>query len=171
MEAIGRLDRFTPERMGKPNFQADEELTAELSAALVASRWNIEKPIKRDSIPYLKSWLDSLHESPSYIKNVMNDVKKTSSMLIGRLEEVKLELETEKERAKEQTEYSSEDKSEQQKVEAKNRQEVAAKAAPSDSHESSLSNGRAQERLDGVKAAPEPPHEEQEEEVRRGFHR
>lgn len=171
--AVGRLDRFTPEKMGKPNFQANEELIAELSAALVSSRYGLEKSIKRDSIPYLKSWLDSLHESPSYIKNVMQDVKKTSSMLIGRLEEVKMELEAEKEQSQDKSESRSdeEQKTRQQKVETKTQQEVAAKARANESHESSLSDDRVQPRLGVAKAAPEPPKEEQEEEVRRGFHR
>lgn len=135
--AVGRLDRFTPERMGKPNFQCDEELTAELSAALVCSRWGLEKSIKKDSIPYLKSWLDSLHESPSYIKTVMQDVKKTSSMLIGRFEEVRLELEQEKAEKQEQTEEHSADKTkaEKQNMEAMEQQEIAAKAVPSQKHE------------------------------------
>ncbi len=143
---VGRLDRFTPEKMQQPNFQANEELTAELSAALLCSRWGLEKSIKGDSLPYLKSWLDSLHESPSYIRTVMNDVKKTSAMLIGRLEEVKQELEAEKQQGKENT-AEVEDKKEV-KVADKTPEVVAAKAV-----------------------APAPPKEEQEEHIYRGYHR
>ncbi len=137
--AVGRLDRFTPEKMAKPNFQSDEELVAELSAALISSRKSMQLYVKRDSLPYIKSWLESLQQDPTYIKNVMNDVKKASHMLMNRIDEVKQEMEEGKELSQDKTAEKSEEK---QKT-----QEVAAKSVP------------------------EPPKQEQEEEVRRGFHR
>ena len=37
--------------------------------------------LKEDSASYLKSWLDSLNESPEFIKTTLTDVKKASSMI------------------------------------------------------------------------------------------
>ncbi len=141
--AENRLGRFTKENMSKPNFQADEELTAELSAALISSKYGLEKSIKMDSVPYLKSWLDSLHEQPSYIKNVLTDVKKTSYMLMDRLEEVKKDMEQEKTEGRTAATSSSQVKDDA----AKDQQDVAAKAVT------------------------ESPQEEQEQPRHRGFRR
>ncbi|MBQ0073527.1 MAG: DUF1738 domain-containing protein [Prevotella sp.] len=58
-----------------------EELIAELTAALVAQNYGMDKYIKEDSAAYLKSWLKSLKEDPSYIKTVLLDVKRAASML------------------------------------------------------------------------------------------
>lgn len=63
-----------------------EELVAELTAALTASRYGIAKHIKDDSASYLKSWLDHLQQDPQFIKSVLGDVRKASSMLNQRID-------------------------------------------------------------------------------------
>ena len=52
------------------------------------------KNLKDDSAAYLKSWLDSLKESPSFIKTTLMDVKRATSVITQRIDEVALELET-----------------------------------------------------------------------------
>lgn len=74
------LGRFKPTTFGSKEY-SDEELVAELCGALTAQRYGMTKHIKEDSCPYLKSWLDNLKESPQYIKTVLMDVKKASSMI------------------------------------------------------------------------------------------
>lgn len=74
------LDRFKPTSFGSKEY-SKEELVAELCGALTAQRYGMTKHIKEDSCPYLKSWLDNLKESPQYIKTVLMDVKKASSMI------------------------------------------------------------------------------------------
>lgn len=64
---------------------AREELVAEMSAALLMSQFGIEKCIKSDSLPYIKSWLEQLHEKPEFIKTVLNDVKKAVKLIHQRL--------------------------------------------------------------------------------------
>lgn len=90
--ASSRLDRL---KMGHGFGSAEyakEELTAELSAAVVASQYGLTKHVKNDSAAYLKSWLNSLQESPDFLKTVLNDVKRCTSMLNQRIEAIQLEM-------------------------------------------------------------------------------
>ena len=89
--SASRLGRLKPAAFGSSEY-AREELTAELSAAVVASRFGLTKHIKSDSAAYLKSWLDSLHESPEFLKTILSDVKRASAMLSQRIEAVDLEI-------------------------------------------------------------------------------
>ena len=86
---LGRIKGGQP--FGSPEY-AKEELTAELSAAVVASQYGLTKHVKNDSAAYLKSWLNSLHESPEFLKTVLTDVKRCSSMLTQRIEAIQLEM-------------------------------------------------------------------------------
>ena len=88
-DRLGRIKGGQP--FGSPEY-AKEELTAELSAAVVASQYGLTKHVKSDSAAYLKSWLGSLHESPDFLKTVLTDVRKCSSMLNQRIEAIQLEL-------------------------------------------------------------------------------
>ena len=79
-----------------------EECVAEMTAALTSQRYGMEKCIKEDSIPYLKNWLDSLKQDPSFIKSVLLDVKKASSMINQHIDKVQLEIDQEKEQKQSQ---------------------------------------------------------------------
>lgn len=93
--AENQLDRIKPTTFGSADY-AREELVAELTAALTAQRYGMTKNLKTDSAAYLKSWLDKLKESPQFIKTVLLDVKKASSMLTQRIDQIVLEIEDEK---------------------------------------------------------------------------
>ena len=93
--AENQLDRLKPTTFGSAEY-AREELVAELTAALTAQRYGMSKHLKDDTAAYLKAWLDSLKESPLYIKTVLLDVKKASSMLTQRIDQIALEIEEEK---------------------------------------------------------------------------
>jgi antirestriction protein ArdC len=80
-----RLDRLKPSAFGSADY-AREELVAELSAALVGSRYGVTKNMKADSASYIKAWLDNLQESPEFIKTTLQDVKKASSMITQRID-------------------------------------------------------------------------------------
>ena len=86
------LGRIKSTSFGSADY-AREELVAELGAALVAQRYGMARNIKEDSAAYLKSWLDALRESPSYIKTVLMDVKKASGMITQHIDKVALEIE------------------------------------------------------------------------------
>lgn len=73
---------------------AREELVAELGAALTATRYGMTKNIKEDSAAYLKSWLESLQESPDYIKTTLQDVRRASSMLSHRIDLVQGQIDS-----------------------------------------------------------------------------
>jgi len=85
------LNRDMKHPFGSPEY-AKEELTAELSAALIASQHGLTKHVKNDSAAYLKSWLGSLQQSPEFLKTVLADVKHCTSMINQRLEAIQLEM-------------------------------------------------------------------------------
>lgn len=88
------LNRLKPTSFGSAAY-AKEELIAELTAALVAQYYGLDKMIKEDSCAYLKSWLDSLKEDPSFIKTLLLDVKRSAAMLTFNIDEVKKTIEAE----------------------------------------------------------------------------
>ena len=89
--AEGVLDRIKPTAFGSQEY-AREELVAELGSALTAQRYGMAKQIKEDSCAYLKSWLDSLKETPQFIKSTLVDVKKATAMITQKIDHVALEL-------------------------------------------------------------------------------
>ena len=93
--AENQLDRLKSTTFGSAEY-AREELVAELTAALTAQRYGMSKHLKDDTAAYLKAWLDSLKESPQFIKTVLLDVKKASSMLTQRIDQIAMEIEEEK---------------------------------------------------------------------------
>lgn len=93
-----QLDRFKPTSFGSAEY-AHEELVAELGSALVAQRYGMTKHIKEDSAAYLKSWLESLKESPQFIKTTLLDVKKAISIINQHIDKIALEQQ------EKQTEY------------------------------------------------------------------
>lgn len=90
------LDRLKPATFGSADY-AREELVAELTAALTAQRYGMTKNLKEDSAAYLHSWLDSLKESPQFIKTTLVDVKKASSMITQQIDRIAEQLEQAKE--------------------------------------------------------------------------
>ena len=90
--ADSRLDRHLGGHpFGSPEY-AKEELIAELSAAVISSQFGMSKHIKSDSAQYLKSWLGSLQQGPEYLKSVLGDVRRSSGMIIQRLESIQQEM-------------------------------------------------------------------------------
>ncbi len=90
--ADSRLDRHLGGHpFGSPEY-AREELIAELSAAVIASQYGMSKHIKSDSAQYLKSWLGSLQQGPEYLKSVLGDVRRSSGLIIQRLESIQEEM-------------------------------------------------------------------------------
>lgn len=75
-----QLARLKKMSFGSADY-AREELVAELTAALTATRYGMAKHIKEDSASYIKSWLKSLKEDAQFIKTTLFDVKRASRML------------------------------------------------------------------------------------------
>ena len=90
--AEDQLNRLKPQSGFGSDEYAREELVAELGSALVCHKYGMTKNLKEDSAAYLKSWLGSLKESPSFIKTTLMDVKKATSILTQRIDEVSLEM-------------------------------------------------------------------------------
>ena len=86
------MNRLQPQSGFGSDEYAREELVAELGSALVGQKYGMTKNLKEDSAAYLKSWLGSLKESPSFIKTTLMDVKKATSILTQRIDEVSLEI-------------------------------------------------------------------------------
>ena len=89
--AEGVLDRIKPAAFGSKEYSR-EELVAELGSAVVAQRYGMGQYIKTDSCAYLKDWLDRLKESPQFIKTVLLDVKKATSLITQRVDHIAQEL-------------------------------------------------------------------------------
>ena len=89
-ERLGRIKQGSA--FGSAEY-AREELVAELSAALISSRYGMEKHVKEDSCAYLKSWLGSLKESPDFLKTTLLDVKRASSMITQRIDAINERIE------------------------------------------------------------------------------
>ena len=84
--AESRLNRTMGHAFGSEEY-AKEELTAELSAALIASQHGLTKHVKN-----VKSWLGSLQQGPDFLKTVLSEVKRCTGMINQRLDAIKLEL-------------------------------------------------------------------------------
>ena len=108
--AENQLDRLKPTTFGSAEY-AREELVAELTAALTAQRYGMSKHLKDDTAAYLKAWLDSLKESPQYIKTVLLDVKKATSMLTQHIDKIAMEIDQEK-KAEQEENVGNEEKME-----------------------------------------------------------
>ena len=93
--ATGAESRLNRPDMGHP-FGSEpygrEELTAELSAAVVASQYGLSKHVKDDSAKYLKSWLGSLREGPEFLKTILSNVRRCSTMITQRIEAIRQEM-------------------------------------------------------------------------------
>ena len=63
-----------------------------MSAAVVAHQYGFDKHIKDDSAAYLKSWLGSLKEDPSFLKTTLDDVKKAANFIGHRIEDMRLDV-------------------------------------------------------------------------------
>ena len=88
-EVFGRLDNKT----GDKKFDyAREELVAEMTAAVVAHQYGFDKHIKDDCAAYLKSWLGSLKEDPSFLKTTLDDVKRASGFISQKIEGMRLDV-------------------------------------------------------------------------------
>lgn len=90
--AASRLGRLKACTFGDEKY-AREELVAELGSALICQQNGIQKHVKGDSAAYLKSWLESLEESPDFIRTVMSDVKKATAVINYRMQEVNQQIE------------------------------------------------------------------------------
>lgn len=88
--AEGRLNRLKPSSFGSKEY-AKEELVAEMTAAMIASQHGMTKYVKEDSVAYLKGWLESLKQEPSFITSVIKDIDKASTMVNRRIDEVENE--------------------------------------------------------------------------------
>ena len=80
------LNRLKPAAFGSADY-AKEELVAELTSAMICQYCGMDKYIKEDSAPYLKSWLESLKEDAQYIKTILLDVKRASAMITKAIED------------------------------------------------------------------------------------
>ncbi|MDD4534571.1 MAG: zincin-like metallopeptidase domain-containing protein, partial [Prevotella sp.] len=107
--AESRLNRIKPSAFGSEEY-AREELVAELGSALVAQRYGISKNVKEESAAYLKSWLNSLKESPDFIKTTLLDVKRASGMIIEQLDKIAQQIDNENSVQQNVTEKSGESK-------------------------------------------------------------
>lgn len=93
--ATGAESRLNRPDLGHP-FGSEpygrEELTAELSAAVIASQYGLSKHVKDDSAKYLKSWLGSLREGPEFLKTILSNVRRCSTMITQRIEAIQQEM-------------------------------------------------------------------------------
>ena len=130
--AEDQLDRLKPTSFGSKEYST-EELKAEMTAALVSQRYGMTKHLKEDSAAYLKGWLESLKEEPTFIKTILTDVKKASQMITQKVDAIQLQLDKGvQETRDESNDVKTPENNEQEeaKTEAKQSESLAAKALP-----------------------------------------
>jgi len=136
--AENQLNRLKPGQTFGSAEYAREELVAELGAALVAQRYGMTKNIKEDSAAYLKSWLNSLHESPDFLKTTLFDVKRSTGMITQRIDKIALDIEqgidTARNEAKEEAKPDNETIEQDKPV----LEAIAAKAMPKEDPEPTI---------------------------------
>lgn len=136
--AENQLNRLKPGQTFGSAEYAREELVAELGAALVAQRYGMTKNIKEDSAAYLKSWLNSLHKSPDFLKTTLFDVKRSTGMITQRIDKIALDIEqgidTARSEAKEEAKTDSETVGQDKPV----LESIAAKAMPKEEPEQTI---------------------------------
>lgn len=130
--AEDQLDRLKPTSFGSKEYST-EELKAEMTAALVSQRYGMTKYLKEDSAAYLKGWLESLKEEPTFIKTILTDVKKASQMITQKVDAIQLQLDKGVQETKDESNgVKTPERTEQKedKTEAKPSESLAAKTLP-----------------------------------------
>lgn len=130
--AEDQLDRLKPTSFGSKEYST-EELKAEMTAALVSQRYGMTKHLKEDSAAYLKGWLESLKEEPTFIKTILTDVKKASQMITQKVDAIQLQLDKGVQETKDESngvKTPERNEHEEAKTEAKQSESLAAKALP-----------------------------------------
>lgn len=130
--AEDQLDRLKPTSFGSKEYST-EELKAEMTAALVSQRYGMTKHLKEDSAAYLKGWLESLKEGPTFIKTILTDVKKASQMITQKVDAIQLQLDKGVQETKDESNgVKTPERTEQKedKTEAKPSESLAAKTLP-----------------------------------------
>lgn len=117
--AENQLNRLKPGQTFGSAEYAREELVAELGAALVAQRYGMTKNIKEDSAAYLKSWLNSLHESPDFLKTTLFDVKRSTGMITQRIDKIALDIEQGIDTAKNEARIDAKNEEKSSEIESK----------------------------------------------------
>lgn len=84
--AESRLNRLAPTSFGSKEY-AMEELTAELTAAVVSWYYGMAKYLKGDSAAYLKTWIYMLEGSGNAVGVILADVEKSVLMIINKIED------------------------------------------------------------------------------------
>lgn len=136
--AENQLNRLKPGQTFGSAEYAREELVAELGAALVAQRYGMTKNIKEDSAAYLKSWLNSLHESPDFLKTTLFDVKRSTGMITQRIDKIALDIEQGIDTAKSESKEDAKSNSETVEQEKPVLEAIAAKAMPKEEPEPTI---------------------------------
>lgn len=86
-----RLNRPTGKKFGD-RFYSIEEVTAELTSALVGSALGFEKRILDNNAAYVDGWLQALNEEPKWIVSVMAEVNKASRAIMEKIDVQRIAL-------------------------------------------------------------------------------
>lgn len=86
-----RLNRDGGKRFGDEKY-ANEELVAELTAAMVGNSLGFDRRIGDHSAKYLSAWISTLREQPQFILSVMADVNKASDLVISHIDKQRLAI-------------------------------------------------------------------------------
>lgn len=140
--AENQLNRLKPGQTFGSAEYAREELVAELGAALVAQRYGMTKNIKEDSAAYLKSWLNSLHESPDFLKTTLFDVKRSTGMITQRIDKIALDIEQGIDTARSEVKEEAKPDSETVEQDKPVLEAIAAKTMPKEESEKSVEEER-----------------------------
>jgi len=80
-----RLDRNFAKSIDEIDIYAIEELTAELTSAIVGSILNIAVEPREQNAAYLNSWLSCLKEKPEYLFTILGAVSKATDLMMTKI--------------------------------------------------------------------------------------
>ena len=75
--------------MDRKKIYGTEELIAELTTAVLMRDLGYSSYIEKDSVPYLKDWLENIKADPEYIRKVLTDVRSASFKINEKMNEVR----------------------------------------------------------------------------------
>lgn len=82
-EGITNYTMFGSAKYGK------EELIAEMTSALICRANGINNGVQENSVAYIQGWLRNIKQDPTFLKSVLNDVKKAFKLINDYIENVK----------------------------------------------------------------------------------
>lgn len=90
---LHEMAHSTKSRLGRDlKDYAKEELVAEMTAAIASSSLGFNNRIIKNNLEYVNSWMDTLKENPQFVRSLVSDMTKASSMVLSAIDRQRIAL-------------------------------------------------------------------------------